>query len=266
MSKEVLQSCLLEAGTKFVISENLKDNTFGPGTTGFISYIEGLDDSYQNLARVTVSITRRGKNGKDRLNLHQVFMPIFYFENEAFAELMPKGTRKFYIHPERESEPIESLMDVSDLDFVGWAVAMAVRLRRMNDSCRHKKWPEEKANPLNQIRRSLDHFDEDPPAYLEKLANPDFRTAFIDECRRKASAMIRMHLEFDINKLNAEVNGAEFLLFTNKGEFIPKDAEDKTNEYEFTKDNKLLERSVEYYTKVRDKVRKLAEKKSRKRK
>ena len=264
MSKDILQSCLFEAGAKFVISENIKDSTFGPGTVGFVSYIDGLDDSYQNLAKITAAIIRRGKTGKERLDINHLFVPIFYFDNENFAKLMPKDTRKYYVHPERDLSLAYPLMDMPDLDFVGWAAAMAIRLKKMNDSCRHKKWPEEKANPLNTVRRALDHFSEDPPEYLIKLANPDFRAAFVDECRQKSSAMIRVHLDFDIRKLDVEVNAAEFLLFTNQGEFIPKDAEDKTNEYEFAKDNKLLERSVAYYTDVREEVRKLAEEKRKK--
>jgi len=266
MSKEVLESCLFEAGARFVISEDLKDNTFGPGTTGFVSYITGLDDSYQNLAKVTASIIRRGKGGKERLDVGNLYVPVFYFDNANFAKLMPQDTRKYYVKPERDSELAVSLMEMADMDFIGWAAAMAMRLKKMNDSCKHKKWPEEQANPLRQVLRSIERFAEDPPEYLVKLANPDFRTAFIDECRAKSCAMVRVHLDFDIKKLDVEVNAAEFLVFTNKGEFIPEDAEDKTNEYEFTKDNKLLERSVEYYKGVREEVRKLAEEKGQKKK
>ena len=263
-NKEVLQSCLFEAGAKFSVSEIVKDNTLGPGSLGFVSYVEGLDESYQNLAKVLVTIVRRGKSGKERLNVNTIYVPIFHFESENFAKLMPDSTRKYYVHIEREIPSAYSVMDLSDVDFVGWASAMVLRLKKMNESCRHKKWPEDKGNPLNQMKRALDHFDEDPESNMQKLASPEFRIAFTDECRRKESAMVKMQLDFDLKKLEAELNAAEFLLFTNKGEFIPEDAEDKTNEYEFTKDNDFLERSVAYYTKIRDKVVKLSEAKRQK--
>lgn len=265
MSKEVLQSCLFEAGAKFAVSEFIKDSTFGPGTTGFVSYIDALDESYQNLAKVVVATIRRGKSGKERLDINSFYIPIFYFDNENFRKLMPNDNRKHYVHIERDMEHVQSVEDMDPIDFLGWAAAMITRLRRMNENCKHKRWPEDKSNPLNQMKRAIDHFEGESESILDKMTNADFRMAFINECRQKASAMIKMHLEFDLKKLSIELNAAEFLEFTNKGEFIPKDAEDKTNEYEFTKDNELLERSVAYYKSVRDEVQKLSDEK-RKRK
>jgi hypothetical protein len=266
MNKEVLQSYLFEAGAKFTAVDRVKDGTFGPGSLGFISYVKSLDDNYQNLAKVVVVITRRGKGGKGRLGVHTLYLPVFVFENENFAKLMPDSNRKYYIHIERETDPIMSIADMDALDFLGWATAMVIKLKKMSESCRHKKWPEDKSNPLNRINRLYQHFEEDPDGHLVEYDNEDFRDNFIAECRRMNSAMARIHLQFDLKKVELELNAAEFLEYTNKGEFIPEDAEDKKNEYEFTDDDKLLTRSVKHYGSIKDEIQKLYDDKQTKKK
>ena len=266
MSKEVLQSYLFEAGAKFIVLDQVKDGTFGPGSLGYISYIKSLDDNYQNLAKVVAVIIRRGKGGKDRLSVHTLYMPVFVFENENFDKLMPDSNRKYYIHIEREGDPIMSVSDMNILDFLGWAAAITVRLKKMSESCKHRKWPEDKSNPLNRISRLHQHFEQDPEGHQEEYNNEDFRNHFVAECRKMNSAMARIHLQFDLKKVELELNAAEFLEYTNKGEFIPEDAKDKTNEYEFTDDSKLLTRSVKHYSSIKDEIQKLYDGKQKKKK
>lgn len=255
---KILQSNLLEAGAKFVVTDRFKDNTFPPGTLGFICQIRGIDDNYQNLAKVSAMIVRRGKGGKPRLDLNNVSIPVFMVDNENFNKILPiEDSRKYFFHIEREANPISDVRLIDSLDFVGWAAAMAHRVKKMSDNCRHKKWPEDKANPVRRVMSMRDFFHEHPEKCLEEFGRMDFRLEFIDTLRRMSSSMARIHLMFDISKVDCEINAAEFLEFTNKGEFIPKDAEDKTNEYKFTDDNKLLERSVDYYHEIKEEIQKL---------
>ena len=79
-----------------------------------------------------------------------------------------------------------------------------------------------------------------------------------------ASSLVRMQIQLDITRADAEMNAAEFLLYTNKGEFIPKDAEDKTNEYKFTEDNEMLECTVKHYKSLRKSISDLYESKKKK--
>jgi len=67
----------------------------------------------------------------------------------------------------------------------------------------------------------------------------------------------------DLNRANTEVNAADFLLFTNRGEFLPYDSGDKTNEYQFMDDNKILENTLEHYQRVRDTLKTLYKAKSK---
>jgi hypothetical protein len=258
MSKgKILQSNLLEVGAKFVVTDKFKDNTYPPGTMGFICHIKGIDDNYQNVAKVNAVIIRRGKGGKPRLEFSNLLIPIFMVENENFDKILPCGTRKYFVSVIREAESISDVRLTDPLDFLGWATSMAHRIKKMSDSCKHKKWPEDKANPVRRILNLTNHFNEDPEKFLEEYSYDGFRTEFVDTLRRMGSAMARIHLMLDLTKVDCEINAAEFLEFTNKGEFIPKDAENKTNEYKFTDDDKLLERSVDYYHEIKEEIQKL---------
>lgn len=261
MAKEVIQSYLYETGAKFIVLDTSKDKTYSPGSTGFVSYIKSLDDNYQDVAKVSVVITRRGKGGKPRLEKIIAYQPIFIFEGENFAKLLPtEGSRKYYMDIGRDSDPIVDINDMSGLDFLGWAAAMAEKLKRMSENCKHRRWPEDKGHPVNRASWITERFNEDPDRFLTEYGdNKDFRTEFVKAFREMNSAMARIHLEFDLKKIAVEVNAAEFLVFTNKGEFIPKDAEDKINEYKFTEDTALLSRSFKYYSDIQEEVKHLYE-------
>lgn len=264
MNKEILLSNLLEPGTMFKVTDDFKDNTFSPGSIGFISFVNGVDESYQDVAKVLVVITRRGKGGKSRLMSANICIPIFTVDHKGFRKLLPdNGARKYFMHIEQHAPFAIDVMSLTPLAFLGYGTAISKRIKHMSDQCRHRKWPESKSNPINVLKRLPDYFEEDPEGMLAKYANDDFRETFIAEARRLTSSLVRVHLQLEIIRTKTELNAAEFLAFTNKGEFIPKDAEDKVNEYEFTNDNALLKRTVAFYTKMRDEIQKLYDNKKR---
>jgi len=253
--KEILISKLLEPGAMFIATELVKDTTVPPGSLGFISYTMGMDESYQNVGKSSVVIIRKGKTGKPRLWPLTITSPVFWDDNENFPKLMPEeGTKKYYIDIERSKERARSVMDMSALSFIGYAFALSRRIKYLSDQCRHKKWPESNSHPINILKKLPDYFEEDPEGHMEKYGSPDFRNNFIEEARRMSSSLVRMHLQLDLNRVDAEINASEFLLYTNKGEFIPENAEDKTNKYKFTEDNALIERSIKYYKDLRKQI------------
>ena len=261
---DILTSNLLEAGAMFKVTDDIKDNTFSPGSLGFVSYVKGIDESYQNVAKMFTVMIRRGKSGKARLMDVTLCVPVFYVDHKGFKKLLPEeGNKKYFMHIEREAPLATDIMTYPGLEFLGYASAIAKRIKYMSDQCKHKKWPEAKSHPINILKRLPENFEGDPDAYLERANDPEFRTIFVDESRRMISSLIRVHLQMDITRAETEINAAEFLLFTNKGEFIPKDAEDKTNEYEFTKDNTILEQTVKFHKKLREDITKLYQNKKR---
>lgn len=263
--KEFLTSKLLEPGAMFKVTDTIKDTVYQPGSLGFISFIIGIDDSYQNLAKIRAITVRKGKGGKDRIMSSNLFIPIFYVDHEGFKKLLPgEGSKKGYIQIKRHIPMAVNVMTLDSLSFVGQAVALSQRIRHMSEQCRHKKWPEGKNHPVNAMRRLPDYFEEDPPALLEKFSSDGFRESFILEARRMSSSLVRMQIQLDMTRADVEINAAEFLIFTNKGEFIPKDAKEKENEYKFTDDDAMLKRTLGYHKKLRVDIEKLFKNKKNK--
>lgn len=256
--KEILISNLLEPGAMFKVTSKAKDNIFSPGSVGFVSFVRGVDESYQDVAKVLAIMTRRGKGGKPRLMNATICVPVFYVDHKGFDKLLPEpGVRKHFMHIKRNTSMASNIMDLSPMDFLGYATAISKRIKHMSDQCQHKKWPEAKSNPINVLKRMPDYFEEDSESPLDKFTTPDFRDNFVSEARRMTSALIRVHLQLDITRAETELHAAEFLLFVNKGKFIPKDTKDKENEYKFTDDNSMLLRTVEFHDQLKEDINKL---------
>jgi len=136
-------------------------------------------------------------------------------------------------------------MDVDPLNFIGWATAMSSKLKLMSSRCKHNRWPAGNKDPINKMLQLPDYFGEDPAGKLEFFGNLDFRHEFLNEARGMYSSMVKIHLEREKLKASCELNASEFLEFTNKGKFLEK--KNAENEYKFTDDNALLERTIKYY-------------------
>lgn len=254
MKKPIIPSGLLEVGGKFKVTEEGKDTIYTQGSCGFMYSLNGIDNSYQNVARVEAVMTRRGKGGKARLEQTGLTMPVFYPPiekkeyKENFAKLMPDEKKRGYVIVERDLDMCSHIVDMDPLDFMGYAAAISLRLQKMSKRCRHSRWPEEKANPVRVMIRTVERFEQDPDAYLldmgESLA---FREQFVNAARRMSSAMAKIQLEMEKEKVYAETHAAEFLRYVNSGEFLSDTAENKKNEYVFTDDNKILENTLEFY-------------------
>lgn len=266
-SKEILTSKLLEPGTKFIVTDAVKDNSLLPGSLGFVSFTRGIDESYQDIGQTSVVIIRTGKTGKPRIMTTTICTPVFYVDHEGFDRLLPSpGTKKYYMHIERDLLLATDIRRLTPLEFLGYSVAVSKQIKHMSDQCQHKKWPEAKSHPINVLKRMPEYFEDDSDALLEKYSAEEFRDNFITEARRMLSSLIRVQIQLDLNRADVEVNAAEFLLFANRGEFIPKDAEDKTNEYEFTDDNAMLKRTIKYHQELRANIQTLFENKRKKKK
>jgi len=257
-NKKKLESKLLEPGAMFQVTDVIKDTVLPPGSRGFVTSIRGTDDSYQDVAKISAVVIRKGKGGKNRLMSMLIYVPIFFIDHKNFAKILPpENSKKAYVYARPAILSSTDIRQLESMEFIGWAVAMARRLRLMYDNSRHKKWPEQKSHPINVMRNLNDYFNDNPPEYREKYANVECRENFTEVARKMLSSMVRLQLQQDLHAVDVEINAAEFLLFTNKGEFIPKDAKDKTNEYKFTDDNAMLERTIKHYVNTRKYIKSL---------
>jgi hypothetical protein len=245
-----INESLLEVGTKFTVSDQIKEVNLSPGSIGFISSVGGTHEDFQNVARVTVMLTRKGKAGKPRIERIEMISPIFYYyENEEnFKKIMPAaGSNNWYGVLERIDGPVENLIKMQTLDFLGWASAVVYNLRGMLGKIRHGWWPEDQGNPLNRFARMSEMFNEDPDKFLELYQPEKVRRETIEAIRRMEGTLFKLRLMQNAKRLQSIANAAEFLTFVNNGEFIAEDAEDKKNEYRFTEDTALLAGNVEYH-------------------
>lgn len=250
---EFLQSGILDTGTKFTISDRIKNPTLIPGSIGFMSYLRGLDDSYQNVANMNAVLIRKGKTGKERVEFCNLGIPIFTFQDKNFSKILPTiENRRSFVYIDKEEGQYNNLMEVTPLDFIGWATAMAGKLNLMSNKCKHSKWPTASKNPINKILRIVDYFPEDPPEHLNFFGSTEFRSSFLNEARSMYSMMVKIYLEMDGLKAKCELNASEFLEFTNEGKFLEK--QNAKNEYKFTNDNALLERTTKYYKTVKKEI------------
>lgn len=265
MSKEILASTLFEPGSMIKITDDIKDKTLPPNSLGFISHIQGIDNSYQNVAKIHTIIIRIGKGGKNRIKQHAYLsVPIFKINHEKFNKtLMPDSNRKssyqknhIFVNVERIMPPKTNVLDMTPMEFLGYSVAMSCNLKQMSDQCQHRKWTTKKNNPINAMRRAADRFEEDPEHYIAKCESIDFRTDFINEIRPRMIALIKIKLRDDLIKAHAELNAIKFILFVNSGEFLSGDKKADIDKYKFT-DNSILERTVKHYQTVKENIESL---------
>ena len=109
-----------------------------------------------------------------------------------------------------------------------------------------------------------EYFNEDPDKWKDQLCQPDQRDEFLAAMRPMMSSLVRMTLQDAVARSEVLLTASEFLEFTNSGEFIPKDAKDKKNEFRFTEDDKSLGLMVKKHKKMRDHLTKLSKAKAKK--
>jgi len=183
MTESVLRSNIFKSGTKFVVTERIQDSTFGPGTTGFISYVKGFDQDYKNVAFFECVVSKRGKAGKNRMDITQISTPIFLIEDEKMADLMPDNKRKYYVSIE-EVESLSSLLDIDEIDFIGVAFAKALFLHKLSGRAnRISVWPKDNEDLLNKFLNMNVFFNEDPERIVKRYSKVEIREEFIKRLR-----------------------------------------------------------------------------------
>jgi hypothetical protein len=251
-----LVSNLLIPGTKFVVTEDVKESTFGPGTTGFLSYMKNSDSDYEDVANVVVSIIRRGKGGKRRLDVSNMSIPIFsdprMLEHKNY---LPIG-RRHYVHIERIDFDTENLMEIIPMDFLGWVAAYS---RYLNYLVQHvakpKKglWPNDPHQTLNIGMRLPDIFLQNEEETIATLTNEAWRQQFIGEARAKESALIKCALRYNQSVVKTTLNSAQFVEYTNEEYYEVSDKDLATATVKFYKDKAAIVKEMMHFRKKNNK-------------
>lgn len=205
---------IFNTGTKFVVSDRCINTTYGPGTTGFVSYIEGRNLKYGNIVHFFASIIRRGRTGKERIEIGTFYAPVFELKDEEFVELFPPNEElntnktKNYIHIEKVDDQIHEITEMENMNFCGWALAHATFAYKLHVQANPiKSWPNDKNNPLNIIY-SL--FAKPVPSETvekakELCSSIDFRKDFVSSVQLIKSALRNRYLRYKLKTLDIEM-------------------------------------------------------------
>jgi len=208
MSKtRIIPSQIFNTGTKFVVTKDSIDGTFGPGTTGFVSYVKGRDRDYPNVVFLRVVITKRGKNGKERFDRSEISTPIFDFKSKHLSEVLPDERRRYYVHIEPDGVMPNNILKLSDIDYLGWANAYARYIYKLNSRAQHMSvWPGGNKDMLNRVLHLHDYFQEDPDYTKSEYASPETRETFTRRIRIMESTLVRCCLSYMLKVAQTEAN------------------------------------------------------------
>jgi hypothetical protein len=208
MSKtRIIPSQVFSTGTKFVVTEKSVDGTYGPGTTGFVSYVKGRDRDYPNVVFLRVVVTKRGKSGKERFDRGELSTPIFDFKSKHLADYLPDERRRYYVHIEPDGAMPSNVMALSDIDYLGWANAYARYVYKLNSRARHMSvWPGGNKDPLNKILHLHDYYAEDPEYTKAEYAGEVLRQEFVRRIRVMEATLVRCCLAYMLKVSQTEAN------------------------------------------------------------
>jgi hypothetical protein len=210
MAAEVLKSQIFQTGTKFVVSPESEDSVLGAGSVGFMSYVKGRDQDYGNVVYLSFVNTQRGKSGKPRLEAQDLSTPVFILDDKERNSILPDTKRKLFV---AGIEPVEfktnTVMDMTDMDFLGWAFASVRFLRKLNTRSRRiSAWPEEDVL-LDGFVRLDQHFTEDPDFTRQNFTNPGMRKAFVEKIRVIESTLTKCSLSYASRVAEIEEHAAK---------------------------------------------------------
>jgi hypothetical protein len=191
---EMIGTNILNPGIKFIVLDEPKDGAFPPGTTGFMGCLRGSENRRAYVYNANVTIIRKGKGGKDRIDTCSLNTPVFLTEemqnNKAYLEVLPMGS-KYYVHI--RTVPMESnLLEMSNLDFIGWSGAYNQYIQHLIGFSNHGyRWPEDKSDPLNTTAHLSDKWANDPVGLLDLFSSNEYRIKVVNTIRKAEASLIR---------------------------------------------------------------------------
>ena len=179
---------LVGPAKRFVVSGDSTDTTFGPGSVGFISHIRGGDTDFPNLIYVAASVIRRGKTGKERLEIAELCIPLFDSNDDALKTFWPAENEKrkslIRIEPPH-SETTVNVSSMSDIEFLGWSNSVAVFLEKLlTSSAKIKSISPENQNELSRLVGLPERFGYDPNETKTEYCSIKSRLAIVKTLRQ----------------------------------------------------------------------------------
>lgn len=215
----MVRTNILPVGSKFIVRETIKNNSVLPGTCGFFSFVNS-QISYA-VSEICVVIIRRGKGGKDRVDITYPCVPVVYINNEDFIReyVRPKDIN-YVVDLEKVDLEYNNILDVSPIEFIGWAMSFSLLLDRLSTRYNFKSlWPTRKSYVLNYLL-SLD-YNNNPTKVNYKYSDEEYRRRVVNEIRRMSSILTRPYISSTNVVYGKLCQSIERIVSTNK--YLPAD-------------------------------------------
>ena len=191
----MLKSNLFRPGTKFIVREESVDKNMSPHSTGFLSFIKGRDRDYTNVVYFLSVKIRQGKTGRHRMDLVDVCCPIFEPDVEGMKNMLPDPSRKFFTLIRRDVEAPHNIIEMANMDYLGWAVSYSKFLEqvcsRMDIS---PVWPKDKNNMIRRMTEIPNIFEDCAAEILDDMTHLGARKAFVLATRRMEYTLVKRML------------------------------------------------------------------------
>lgn len=231
-----LNSCIFPVGAKIIISPMIKSKIYPPFSVGFVGGLSGRFGHIPNVVILNVSIIRKGKRGKQRIE--RGFLTTQIFDVEAKRKKITQSEFKGYpfVHILNTNDVNSNVMDMNPLEFLGWGMAHYTYIIALYEGAANGgKWPQHADHPVNLISSTENRFYDDPAGTLQRYTSKEFRINFVHELRKMEISAARSVLDYKLKLRLAELKAAAYLLYDN--------IKEKNKLY----DEKLVTRNYEYY-------------------
>lgn len=209
-----LSSNILSTGNKFTVNDKISEGILGIGTTGIIGYVEGVDVECANIVYLRTVILKRGKQGKSRLDVELISIPIFNFDT---ITTIPNEKKRHHVNIEPCSSPLYTIYDMIDLDYLGWALSWASYLNQLS---RYTKpfsiWPIKNKNIMNKMLNAPEYWKEDPIHLSDAYSDFNAREKFIKQMRIMELTLTPCSLSYMLKIAKIEVQAVKYLITHNK--------------------------------------------------
>lgn len=212
-----LSSNILSTGSKFIVTNKISDGTFGAGTTGIVSYVKGVGIECANIAYLQTVILKRGKQGKSRLDVELISIPVFSFDTMNSSTIMPDEKRKYYIDTKPCSSPLYTIYEMSDLDYLGWALSWTNYLSQLSQYTKpFNIWPMKQKNIMNKMLNASEYWKEDPTYLSDAYCDSNSREKFIKQMRIMELTLASCSLSYMLKIAKIEVQAIKYLIAHNR--------------------------------------------------
>lgn len=210
---------LVGPAKRFVVSGDSTDTTFGPGSVGFISHIRGGDTDFPNLIYVAASVIRRGKTGKERLEVAELCIPLFDSNDDTLKKFWPgeNEKRKSLIRIEPpHSDTTVNISSMSDIEFLGWSNSVALFLEKLlSSSAKIKSILPEDQNELSRLVGLPERFGYDPNEARAEYCSTKSRLGIVKTLRHIEPTFSRCVAIYRKKVASMQLDIANFLINKN---------------------------------------------------